>query len=55
MKVGDLVKLKTEFDWPTGVIVDIDPSGWFWVLQSDGQRRIWPASHMELLFEGKLK
>ena len=48
MKVGDLVKLITSYDWPVAVIMEIDSSGWFWVLQSDGVYRLWPAGQMEL-------
>ncbi len=49
MKVGDLVKLITSYDWPTAIIVETDPSGWFWVLQSDGAYRMWPLGQMELV------
>ena len=51
MKVGDLVKLITDYDWPMAIIVSIDSSNWFWVVQSDGTHRLWPSSQMELVYE----
>ena len=53
MKVGDLVKLITSCDWPTAIIMEVDPSGWFWVLQSDGVYRMWPAGQMEAVDESR--
>ena len=56
MKRGDLVKLITQYDWPNGIIVEqiyytpilynIPDEPWFWVLQSNGQRVMWPKSQM---------
>jgi len=53
MKIGDLVKLITQYNWPNGIIVEqidnIPDQPWFWVLQSDGQRVMWPESQMVLI------
>ena len=51
MTVGDLVKLKTNSEWPMAIIVDVDSTSWFWVLQSDGVKRLWPAHQMELVLD----
>ena len=53
MKIGDMVKLVTAHEWPTAIIVDVDNNGWFWVLQSDGNRRMWPPGQMELINESR--
>jgi hypothetical protein len=53
MEVGDMVKLVTAYEWPTAIIVSMDKSGWFWVLQSDGIHRMWPPGQMELIDESR--
>lgn len=55
MQVGDIVSLETnDRDWPTGVITDTDPCGWFVVLQEDGRVCLWPESQMEPLGQNEL-
>ncbi len=57
MKIGDVVKLITQYDWPTGIIVEqitAQPdNNWFWVLQSDGRRVMWPESQMKMIDESR--
>ena len=55
MKVGDLVRLETSnHNYPSGVITDTDPCGWFVVLQEDGRVCLWPESQMEPLGQNEL-
>jgi len=57
MKVGDVVKLITQHTWPTGIIVEeignVPNQPWFWVLQSDGRRVMWPESQMKMIDESR--
>ena len=53
MKVGDLVKLTATLKARVGVIVGIDPCGWFSILRLNGQRTIWPRTQMEVISESR--
>ncbi len=53
MKIGDLVKLTATLKVRVGVIVGIDPCGWFSILRSDGTLSLWPESQMEVINENR--
>lgn len=57
MKVGDVVKLITQYTWPTGIIIEQITTqadgGWFWVLQSDEHVGMWPESQMKMIDESR--
>ena len=58
MKIGDLVTLcgtgcskKSNSEDLTGVIIDLDPTGWRWVLNNQGVHILWPEGQMEKVNE----
>jgi hypothetical protein len=53
VKVGDLVRLTASLKLPLGMIMDIDPCGWFMILRLDGTWTLWPESQMEVVSESR--
>ena len=54
MKLGDLVRLRTGYhrEDGTGVIIDNDPTGWWWVLGTwDDYLILWPPEQLEVISE----